>query len=86
MSEVTRMVQAWHNDGDDDQTATYKAAGEIAEATCEKYGLNWTKSQLAELEDILHELVLDSVIWEKIEQDDENARDWEDAKRSALNK
>lgn len=86
MSNITDMAQAWHDDGDDDSHAIDKVTGEILEATIEKYGLEPTEVQEARLEMILREIVEESIDWKKIADDDDNARGWEDARRSALYK
>lgn len=86
MSTVTDMAQAWHDDGDDNAHVLYNVAEEIAEATIEKYDLEPSGPQRAKLEMVLHEIIDDSIDWDKIAEDDENARDFEDARMSALYK
>jgi hypothetical protein len=87
MSEdVTDMVQRWHNDGDDDAHAIYNVGESIAEETVLRYNLEPTQEQQKRLEFILHEIIEESVDWDKIAADDENAREWEEAKQSALYK
>lgn len=84
--DITDMVQEWHDDGDDNAHAIYNAGEEIIEATIEKYNLEPTNEQKMRLAFIMHEIIEDSVDWDKISADDENAREWDEAKRSALYK
>lgn len=84
MSLVTDMAQAWHDDGDDAAHVIYQATNEIVEATIEKYGLEPTKAQQINLEMALHEIVKESIDWDEIAENDENAREWDEARRAAI--
>ena len=86
MSTVTDMAQAWHDNGDDDAHVIYQVANEIAEATAEKYDLDMTEAQQAKLEMALHDIVNDSIDWDEIADNDENAREYARAKREAIYK
>lgn len=86
MSAITDMVQVYHNNGDDDEHAVYNAANEIAESACETYDLDRTTAELTRLEQVLYEIIWHSVDWKQIADDDENAREWDEARRDALGK
>ena len=52
----------------------------------DEYELDVTDAQYSRLEMALHDIVEESIDWSVLDQDDESARDWEDAKRSAIYK
>lgn len=84
MSRITDIAQAWHDDGDDDAHVIYQTANEIVEDMAERYGLEMTQAQQMQIEMALHEPVKNSIDWDKIAEDDENAREWDEARRSGL--
>lgn len=86
MSTATDMFQAWHDDGDDDAHAIAQVTYEIVEDMAERYDLDLNLAYKAELELLLNKIVRRSIDWDKIAEDDENARGWEEARREALNK
>lgn len=84
MNLVTEKAQEWHDDGRDNAHVIYLVANDIVESAIEKWGLEVTDAQQAQLEMYLHDIVDESIDWEEIEAADENARGWEEAKRDAL--
>lgn len=86
ISQTTELAQYWHDDGDDNAHVIYKVTREIVESTIEKYELEVTEAQQAQLETLLHDIVNDSIDWDELADADENARGWYEAKMDALNK
>lgn len=84
MSLVTDMAQAWHDDGDDNAHVIYQVSNEIVEATAEKYGLELTDVQQAQLEIAFHEIVNESIDWDEIAENDRNAQEYDEARRAAI--
>lgn len=84
MKSVTDLAQMWNDDGDDSDHIVDKVTREILEATIENYDLETTNVQEAQLEMLLREIVEESIDWERLDETNRNARDWEDARRSAL--
>lgn len=84
VTKVTEAARAWNADGQDKAHIIYNVSDEIAQDMIDKYDLDVTDAQGAALEMALHPIVEDSIDWEQLEEDDQNARDWEDAKRSAI--
>lgn len=84
ITKVTEAARDWNADGQDRAHIIYNVADEIAQKMVDEYELDVTDAQYTKLEMALHDIVDDSIDWGVLEQDDESARDWEDAKRSAI--
>lgn len=84
MSSATELVQAWHDQGDDDRHAIDNATETIVEMTILDYGLEPTEAQEAKLNALIREIVESSVDWTKISDADENAKADDEAWRDAI--
>lgn len=84
ITKVTEAARDWNKDGQDRAHIIYNVADEIAQKMVDEYELGVTDAQYSRLEMALHDIVDDSIDWEILEQDDESAREWEHAKRSAI--
>ena len=87
MSEISRLTESardWNKDGQDDAHIIYNTTEEVVEHICDYFGIEMTDAQASRVEMALHDPVRDSIDWDVLEQDNESARDWEDAKRSAI--
>ena len=83
---VTELARKWNADGQDHAHIIYNVSDEIAQEMIDKFDLDVTDAQGARLEMALHDIVEDSIDWDVLADDDENAADWEDARRSAIYK
>ena len=83
---VTELARKWNADGQDHAHIIYNVSDEIAQEMVDKFDLDVTDAQGARLEMALHDIVEDSIDWDVLADDDENAADWEDARRSAIYK
>ena len=89
MSEISKLTDAardYNNEGQDTAHIIYNVTEEVVEKMQEEWGIDLTPVQATAIENALHEPVRDSIAWDILEQDDESAREWEDAKRSAIYK
>ena len=87
MAEISRLTEAardWNKDGQDDSHIIYNVTEEVVEHICDYFGIDMSSAQAARVEMALHDPVRDSIDWDTLEQDNESAREWEDAKRSAI--
>ena len=83
-SKVTELAQYWHDEGDDDAHVIYQVSNEIVESTIEKYELEVTDAQQAQLEMLFHDIVEESIDWDELAAADENARGWYEARQEYL--
>ena len=85
MNKITKLVQQFHDDGMSDDEAIDTSVAYLLYDACDEYELSYPDdSQITKIADAMRDLVKESVDWEEIEADDENAKEWEEAKRSAL--
>lgn len=84
-SKITELVQGYHDDGYDDRHAIEAAAGDMLYDTCEHFGLEYPDGAQEEAyAEAMYQLIADSVDWQKIADDDEDAREYDEAKREAM--
>lgn len=84
---ITDIVQGYHDDGMDDRHAIEAAAVSILYDTCEKFGLDYPSGkQEDDFAAVMHSLIDESVDWQRIAEDDDNAREYDEAKREAMYK
>lgn len=85
MATITELVQAYHDDGLTDAQAMDAAAADILEKMSEDYGLEYPSDTDAQVFAVLmRRNIKESVDWGRIAEDDQNAKDWLDARDEAL--
>lgn len=84
VEKVTKLAQAWHDEGCDDKHTIDNVVDEIVYDIIEDYGLDLTDAQDAKLESLLKDIVTDNIDWEEIRRADADAKDYKDAKRGAI--
>lgn len=86
VDKLTKLAQAWHDEGCDDQHTVDNVVDEVIYDLVEEYDLDLTDAQDAKLETLIKDIVEDNIDWGEIQRADANARDYADAKRSAIYK
>ncbi len=81
---LTDLAQAWHDDGCDDKRVIDNVLDEVMYDILERYDLEPSDHEEAKLEMLLRGIVTEQIDWDEIAENDRNARDYDDAKRSAL--
>lgn len=81
---LTEMAQAWHDDGQDDKRVIDNVLDTVMYDFLEKYELELSDHEEAKLEMLLRGIVTEQINWEAIADADREARDYDDAKRSAI--
>lgn len=85
MATITELVQAYHDDGLTDAQAMDAAAADILEKISEDYRLEYSSDTEAQVFAVLmRQNIKNSVDWQQIAEDDQNAKDWLDARDEAL--
>lgn len=80
---LTDLAQAWHDDGCDDKRVIDNVLDEVMYDILERYDLELSDHEEAKLEMLLRGVVTEQINWDEIAENDRNARDYDDAKRSA---
>lgn len=81
---LTDWAQAWHDDGCDDKRVIDNVTDELMYDILEAYDLEPSDHEEAKLEMLLRGIVTEQIDWEEIAENDRNARDYDDARRSAI--
>ena len=84
--KLTEMAEFWQQDGLPDSQIIDNVTDEVLYDFVDQYDLHLSDRQEAHLTMLIRSIVTDEVDWDKLGENNENAADWEDAKRSAIYK
>ena len=82
--QLTKMALEWHSDGLDDKRVLDNVLDEVLYDFLDKYGLELSDREEPRLEMLLRSIISENIDWEELRAADDEARDYDDAKRSAL--
>lgn len=86
-TRITDVVQAYHDDNFDDKHAVDAAAEDMLYELCERWGLEYPDDALVDkFAAIMRPTIEESVDWQEIADADEDAREWDEARREAMYK
>lgn len=81
---LTKMALEWHSDGLDDKRVLDNVLDEVLYDFLDKYGLELSDREEPRLEMLLRSIISENIDWEELRAADDEARDYNDAMRSAL--
>lgn len=81
---LTKMALEWHSDGLDDKRALDNVLDEVLYDFLDKYDLELSDREEPRLEMLLRSIISENIDWEELRAADDEVRDYNDAKRSAL--
>ena len=81
---LTQLVQAYHDDGADTRHTLDSAADTLIMEQCEDLHIDLTEDEYNKFMCIMRCVCTDYTDWEAIAEADEEARAYEEAKRSAI--
>ena len=85
VNRITELVQAYHDDNFNNRSAMDSAAGDMLYKLCDLYGLEYPDDSTVDaFAKLMRPVIEDSVDWQQIADDDENAREWDEARREAI--
>lgn len=86
MNKLTKKALEWHSDGLSDNRVVDNVLDEVLYDFLEEYGIELSDRQEPRLEMLLRSIITENIDWQALEVADAEARDYLDAKRSALYK
>lgn len=86
MNKLTKKALEWHSDGLSDTRVVDNVLDEVLYDFLEEYGIELSDRQEPRLEMLLRSIITENIDWQALEVADAEARDYLDAKRSALYK
>ena len=84
--KLTEMAEFWQQDGLPDSQIIDNVTYEVLYDFIDQYELSLSDTQEAKLTMLIRSIVTENVNWDKLSENNENAADWDDAKRSAIYK
>lgn len=84
LNKLTEMALDWHSDGLDDSRVIDNVLDEVLYDFLEKYGIELSDREEPRLETLLRSIISENINWQALEEADEEARAYDDAKRSVF--
>lgn len=83
-NKLTKLALQWHSDGLDDKQVLDNVLDDVIYDILEEFGIELSDRQEPRLETIMRSIVDENIDWDELAEADQEARDYEDAKRSAI--
>lgn len=84
MNKLTKMALEWHSDGLDDSRVLDNVLDEVLYDFLDEYGIELSDREEPRLETLLRSIISENIDWDALREADREARDYADAKRSAI--
>lgn len=84
MNKLTKLAQEWHADGLDDSRVIDNVLDEVLYDFLEQWGIELGDHEEPRLEALLRSIISENIDWAALEEADQEARDYRDARDSAL--
>ena len=81
---LTKMALEWHSDGLDDKRVLDNVLDEVLYDFLDKYGLELSDREEPRLEMLLRSIISENIDWDALRGADDEARAYDDAKRSVF--
>ena len=86
VNKLTKLALDWHSDGIEDTRVLDNVVDEVIYDFLEEYGIELSDREEPRFEMLLRSIISENINWDALREADQEARDYEDAKRSALYK
>lgn len=84
INKLTKIALEWHSDGLDDGRVLDNVLDTVLYDFLEEYGIELSDREEPKLEMLLRSIIMENIDWDELAEADQEARDYEDAKRSAI--
>lgn len=84
INKLTKMALEWHGDGLDDSRVIDNVLDEVLYDFLEEYGIELSDREEPRLEVLLRSIISENINWDALLEADAEARDYDDARRSAI--
>lgn len=86
INKLTRIALDWHADGLDDDRVLDNVLDTVLYDFLEEYGIELSDREEPRFEMLLRSIISENINWDALSEADQEARDYNDAKRSAIYK
>lgn len=84
MNKLTKQALDWHSEGLDDVRVLDNVLDEVLYDFLDEYGIELSDREEPRLEMLLRSVINENIDWGALEEADKEARDYRDARDSAL--
>lgn len=85
-NKLTKLALQWHSDGLENKQVLDNVLDNVIYDILEEYGIELSDREEPRLETTLRSIIDENIDWEALREADIEARDYQDAKRSAIYK
>lgn len=86
MNKLTELALEWHSDGIGDKQVLDNVVDGVIYGLLEEYGIELSDREEPKLEMLLRSIISENIDWDKLIDADREAKDYADARRSAIYK
>lgn len=86
VNKLTKLALDWHSDGIEDTRVLDNVVDEVIYDFLEEYGIELSDREEPRFEMLLRSIISENIDWDALKEADQEARDYADAKRSAIYK
>lgn len=86
VNKLTKLALDWHSDGIEDTRVLDNVVDEVIYDFLEEYGIELSDREEPRFEMLLRSIISENINWDALKEADQEARDYADAKRSAIYK
>ena len=86
MNKLTKLALEWHSDGIEDKQVLDNVVDGVIYDILEEYGIELSDREEPRLEMLLRSIISENIDWDALAEADMEAKDYADAKRSAIYK
>lgn len=86
VNKLTKLALDWHSDGIEDTRVLDNVVDEVVYDFLEEYGIELSDREEPRFEMLLRSIISENINWDALREADQEARDYADAKRSAIYK
>lgn len=86
VNKLTKLALDWHSDGIEDTRVLDNVVDEVIYGFLEEYGIELSDREEPRFEMLLRSIISENINWDALREADQEARDYADAKRSAIYK
>lgn len=86
VNKLTKLALDWHSDGIEDTRVLDNVVDEVIYDFLEEYGVELSDREEPRFEMLLRSIISENINWDALREADQEARDYADAKRSAIYK
>ena len=83
-NKLTKLALQWHSDGLEDKQVLDNVLAEVIYDILEEYGIELSDREEPRLETTLRSIIDENIDWDALAEADMEAKDYADARRSAL--